>query len=98
MSKLEETRAAAKAAWEAQQAAPLPPPLTTRQRQVARQQVRIGWTAYQLRRWLIRIYGVGTIRDLSDDQAARAVCVLAAYPTHLPDWEAVAPFPEAGDE
>jgi hypothetical protein len=53
--------------------------------------VRIGWTAYQLRRWLLKVYGVGTIRDLSDDQAERAVVVLGAYPTANPDWEQIAP-------
>jgi hypothetical protein len=87
MSKLDEQRAA----WEAQQAASLPPPLSAAQRAIDSQVVRIGWTAYQLRRWLLKVYGVGTIRDLSDDQAERAVVVLGAYPTANPDWEAIAP-------
>lgn len=81
-----------KAAWEAQQAVPLPPPLTTRQRQVARQQMRIGWSKYQLHRWMVEVLGhTGAIRELSDDQATRAVRVLSAYPTANPDWEQVAP-------
>lgn len=80
-----------KAAWAAQQAAPLPPPLTTRQRQVARQFTRIGWDRYQAHRWLVEVYGyTGEIRDLPDDLATRAVCVLSAYPTNNPDWEQVA--------
>jgi hypothetical protein len=88
MSTLEER----KAAWDAQQAAPLPPPLTTRQRQVARQQTRIGWSDYQLHRWMVDVlHHAGKVRDLTDDQATRAVRVLAAYPTNNPDWEKVAP-------
>jgi hypothetical protein len=88
MSTLEEQRAA----WDAQQAAPLPPPLTTRQRQVVRQQFRIGWSTYQLHRWMVAVLDhAGEVRELSDDQAARAVRVLAAYPTNNPNWEAIAP-------
>ena len=70
---------------------PDPPPLSRAQRAIDSQIVRIGWTAYQLRRWLLKVYGVGTIRDLSDDQAERAVVVLGAYPTANPDWEQIAP-------